>query len=102
MTLTDIYSFVSQNAIPKKNTEARAVYRSEIIEIGAVKLNEQYQQVGKYSRYVHPVLADITPRTTEITGITGEDVEGAKDLPEALAEFIEWIGDCLLYTSRCV
>lgn len=87
-----IFVDFEMNAIPKKNTEARAVYRSEIIEIGAVKLNEQYQQVGKYSRYVHPVLADITPRTTEITGITGEDVQGAKDLPEALAEFIEWIG----------
>ena len=55
--------------------------------------------MGKYSRYVHPVLADITPRTTEITGITGEDVQGAKDLPEALAEFIEWIGEepCRIY-----
>ena len=94
-----IFVDFEMNAIPKKNTEARAVYRSEIIEIGAVKLNEQYQQVGKYSRYVHPVLADITPRTTEITGITGEDVQGAKDLPEALAEFIEWIGEepCRIY-----
>ena len=94
-----IFVDFEMNAIPKKNTEARAVYRSEIIEIGAVKLNEQYQQVGKYSRYVHPILADITPRTTEITGITGEDVQGAKDLPEALAEFIEWIGEepCRIY-----
>ena len=40
-TMQHIFVDFEMNAIPKKNTEAWAVFRSEIIEIGAVKPNEQ-------------------------------------------------------------
>jgi inhibitor of KinA sporulation pathway (predicted exonuclease) len=97
--LVHIFLDFEMNAIPKKRKEAREIFRAEICEIGAVRLNDQYEVVDRYSQYVKPVLCEITPMTTQITGITGEDVEDALPLPEALEEFERWIGEepCRVY-----
>ena len=87
-----IFLDFEMNAIPRKNKEARALLRSEIVEIGAVKLDENYQQIDKYSAYVHPELCPITENCTKITGITSSDVESAKTFADALQDFIAWIG----------
>lgn len=80
------------NPIPKKNKEAREIVRSEIIEIGAVKLDEQYQQVGRYSCYVRPEYGEIARNITLLTGITQADVQDAPPLSQALEDFLGWIG----------
>lgn len=48
MTMNHIFVDFEMNPIAKKNKEAREIVRSEIIQIGAVKLDEDYVQVDKY------------------------------------------------------
>ena len=66
--------------------------RMEIIEIGAVKLNQRYEQIDSFSCYVQPTLNHVTKKVTEITGITDETLVGAVDFAQAMADFVEWIG----------
>lgn len=76
----------------KKNPDTPAPLLHEIVEIGAVKLDGDYRQVGKYSAYVRPQHFPVGPSCTRITGISDETVAGAKQLPEALEDFLRWIG----------
>lgn len=85
--------FEMNQAPRKKNPGVPSVLLHEIVEIGAVKLDEEYRQVGKYSAYVRPTLFPIGGPCTRITGITDETVAGAKALPEALEDFLGWIGE---------
>lgn len=80
------------NPIPKKNKEAREIVNSEIIEIGAVKLDSQYRQIDRYSRFVKPELNTIQRNITLLTGITDQMVAGAPALEQALEDFLAWIG----------
>ena len=77
----------------KKNPDTPAPLLHEIVEIGAVKLDSDYRQVGKYSAYVRPRNFPVGPSCTRITGISDETVAGAKELPEALEDFLRWIGE---------
>jgi len=85
--------FEMNQASRKKHPDVPAPLLHEIVEIGAVKLDSDYRQVGKYSAYVRPERFPIGPACTRITGITDETVAGAKYLPEALEDFLGWIGD---------
>ena len=90
---THIFLDFEMNPIPREYKEARALARSEIIEIGAVKLDADYRLVDRYSKYVKPDYAPIHKRITELTGITDRDVADAKPFAPAMAEFAEWIGE---------
>lgn len=88
-----IFLDFEMNPIPRENTEARAVVLSEIIEIGAVRLDENYQLTDRFSLHVRPVLNVVQPNITALTGITQADVEEAPPLEEALHQFTDWIGE---------
>ena len=45
------------------------IVAGQIVEIGAVKLDSDYRQVGKYSAYVRPRNFPVGPSCTRITGI---------------------------------
>ena len=97
--MNHIFVDFEMNPIAKKNKEARQIVRSEIIQIGAVKLDESYTQVGKYCSFVKPELNTIQLNITNITGITNGDVENAPLLAQALEDFLQWIGEtpCRMY-----
>ena len=80
------------NPIPRQFKRERGVVRSEIIEIGAVKLDAAYETIDRYSAFVRPEYAPITSRITQLTGITDETVADAPLLAEALERFGAWIG----------
>jgi len=65
----------------------------EIIEIGAVKIDERLEVVGGYQSFIKPatdpVLSKLIRKKTQIKQ---EWVNQAADLPCVLAEFKEWIG----------
>lgn len=63
---------------------------SEIIEIGAVKLDASNNIVERFKTYVKPNKT-ITNGTTKLTQITQKDVEEAPTLKEALSEFLSWL-----------
>ncbi len=89
-----IFVDFEMNQVPRKgHTDVLPALLHEIVEIGAVKLDQDYRQVGKYSAYVKPQCFEISSACTRVTGIRESDVAGAKPLPEALEDFLLWIGD---------
>ncbi len=66
---------------------------SEIIQFGAVKLNDVYETVGEFSEYVRPDHLRIEADIEALTGITNEMVAGASPFSEVLDRFLDWIGN---------
>jgi 3'-5' exoribonuclease 1 len=66
-------------------------YIQEIIEIGAFKINAFGEIRGKFNRFIkpaqHPVLSSFCK---QLTGITQEDVNRAKNYQTVIEEFIDW------------
>ena len=63
----------------------------EIIEIGAVVMKEG-KELSRFQTFVSPG-RKLSPKTTEITGITDEMLEGAPALASVLPEFLDFCGD---------
>ncbi|WP_188768246.1 3'-5' exonuclease [Emticicia aquatilis] len=69
---------------------------NEIIEIGAVCINEKQDIIGEFNRFVrpsiHPILSDFC---INLTSISQEQVNNSNTFPLVLAEFKEWINSFL-------
>lgn len=65
---------------------------SELIEIGAVKMDGSFQEISRYQSYVMPDFGRMDERIIELTGITDAKLEGAPSFAEALDSFAEWVG----------
>lgn len=79
--------------IGKAYREERKICRHEIIQIGAVKLDDADSIVDSYNCLVKPEYSEITEKVTELTHITNEMVEKAPAFEEAMNDFLNWIGD---------
>lgn len=67
---------------------------NEIIEIGAVKLNEQLEIVDTYSELIKPTVSKkLRTRIKDLTHITNEDVFGGKLFKEVITLLEKWVGD---------
>ena len=67
--------------------------RHEIVQIGAVMLNEAYEVIGDFSTYVSPEYGKIDYFISSLTGITEKDIKNAPRLAEALQSLFLWIGN---------
>ena len=66
--------------------------KNEIIEIGAVAINEQQEVVGEIEQFVKPTDNPILSEFCKtLTSITQKEVDGAPHFPEALQNFQDWI-----------
>ncbi|WP_336784060.1 3'-5' exonuclease [Paenibacillus illinoisensis] len=64
---------------------------SEIIEIGAVKLNDKLEVVDEFQSFIRPVLhPQITYFCEDLTSITQADVDGAPVFEDVYLDFIRW------------
>ena len=65
----------------------------ETIEIGAVKLNADFELIDEFTIFIrpviHPILSDFCLR---FTSIQQADVEAADTFPAAFDKFLAWIG----------
>ena len=81
---------LEMNAIGKKNP-AFHLCKGEIIEIGAVALSDDMQEVSSYKTYVKPEwTASIERRIVDLTGISDEMVRDAPVLADAIISFGKW------------
>ncbi|MBE6035013.1 MAG: exonuclease domain-containing protein [Clostridiales bacterium] len=81
---------LEMNTVDKKS-EARKICRLETIEIGAVMLDDNLQEISSFRTYVKPEYNDeITEKITWLTGITDAMVENAPRFNEALHMFGNW------------
>ncbi len=65
--------------------------RDRIIEIGAVRMKNG-KELDRFQTFVDPGMS-LEKRTTELTGITDEMLQGAPKLEEALPEFLKFVGE---------
>lgn len=75
----------------------------EMIQIGAVKLNEQFEIVDSVSIPIKPThYVKIHPRIKRMTHLGAEELENAPAFMEAMTQFTQWCGeDCALLTWGC-
>ena len=67
---------------------------NEIIEIGAVKLDEQLQVVDTFSELVKPVVSKkLRSRIKNLTHITNEEIGMGKPFSEVIKRFKKWVGN---------
>lgn len=81
---------LEMNNIPYKS-DARAICTMETIEIGAVMLDDNLQEISSFRTYVKPQYNDrIIPKISKLTGITDEMVMNAPKFNEAFKMFTNW------------
>ena len=67
--------------------------RGEVIQIGAVKLDERMNVCGSYQIIVKPkYFKKLHRHVSELTGITQEQIDLGTPLPEAAERFRKWCG----------
>lgn len=67
--------------------------KSEIIEIGAVKVDDNGEILGEFAEFVKPTkYPRISRFCTQLTSITQKDVDPADTYPLSIQRFQEWIG----------
>ncbi|MDF9448003.1 exonuclease [Bacillus toyonensis] len=72
---------------------------SEIVDIGAVKIDVSTMKViGEFSELVKPS-APLTRHTTKLTGITKKDLIGVEKFPQIIEKFIQFIGEDSIFIS---
>ena len=75
------------------SSQNRAVLHDEIIEIGAIKLNPQFEEIGRLTCLVKPELNSfVEPKITTLTGIRSADVANAVSFETAVEMLYDWIG----------
>lgn len=66
-------------------------FKNEIIEIGAVMLDDNGIVIDRFSKFAKPQKNTILSEfCTELTTIVQDDIDGAEDLKDVLIEFYEW------------
>ena len=81
------------NQCPYGKAMENAQLPFEIIEIGAVKLNEKKEILSSYHQYIRPVIyRQIHFRTKEVIGITMDDLKEGMLFHDAASDFFKWCG----------
>ena len=78
----------------KIEKQIRGEYKlsSELIEIGAVRMDHNFEVTDTYQTYVMPDFGKMDERIIELTGITDDTLVGAPRFAEAMDDFAAWIG----------
>ena len=76
---------LEMNPIHKDYKEQKKICRSEIIQIGAIALDDDFQETDSFLTYVKPQYNDIITEVIQnLTGITTEMVQTAPDFHKAM------------------
>ena len=84
---------LEMNPVGREFREIRRKMTDEIIEIGAVKLGDDFKQVSDFQCYVKPQYGKIRKNITELTGITDAKVSDKETFAAAFPQFLEWVGE---------
>ncbi|MCQ2523817.1 MAG: exonuclease domain-containing protein [Lachnospiraceae bacterium] len=78
------------NTVARKS-EVRKICNMEIIEIGAVMLDDELKEISSFRTYVKPEHNDvIAPNISRLTGITEAMVANSPKFRDALERFANW------------
>lgn len=77
--------------VPKSIKRSVCPYRNELIQIGAVLLNEDLEITVTFVTFVAPEYGAIDSFIHSLTGISQEDLAGAPRIQDALELFLAWL-----------
>ena len=81
------------NPVSREFREVRRKLNEEVIEIGAVRLDENFQQEAEFQCYVKPEYGPIKKHITSLTGITQAMVADKKTYAACFQDFVDWVGE---------
>lgn len=65
----------------------------EVIEIGAVKLNDKYVMINEFSRLIKPeIYREMHQYTSKLIHLQMEELERGRPFAEVMKDFLEWCG----------
>ena len=79
--------------VSREFREVRRKLNEEVIEIGAVRLDENFQQEAEFQCYVKPEYGPIKKHITSLTGITQAMVADKKTYAACFQDFVDWVGE---------
>ena len=84
------------NQCPAGKAKENPALPFEIVEIGAIKLNDNREIIGHFSETIRPqVYRKFHFRTKEILHMSMEELKTARTFPQVIADFFSWCGeDC--------
>ena len=83
---------LEMNPVDREFREVKKQMKEEVIEFGAVRLDENFRQEAEFQCYVEPEYGKIKKHITNLTGIKQEMVDGHGHYAEAFQRFVDWIG----------
>ena len=78
--------------VPQMYRTGKYKYSNEIIQIGAVLLDQKFMQADTFCQYVHPEYGALDHFISALTGIENKQLKHALPLKEVLHMLIDWIG----------
>ena len=84
---------LEMNPVSREFREVRRKLNEEVIEIGAVRLDENFQQEAEFQCYVKPEYGPIKKHITSLTGITQAMVADKKTYAACFQDFVDWGGE---------
>ncbi|MEX5278960.1 3'-5' exonuclease [Lactococcus petauri] len=82
-----VFDFETTGFSPQKN---------EIIQIGAVKYDQSYQEIARFNQLIKPTRSYLPTKISELTGIWPASLLGQPVLAEVLPDFIAFSRDSLM------
>ncbi len=79
--------------VPQTYRSEKYKYSNEIIQIGAVLLNQKFGQAETFAQFVHPEYGVLDHFISDLTGIENRQLKNALPLKEVLHGLTEWIGN---------
>ena len=72
----------------------------EIIEIGAVKLNDKFEILGSFDEFIKPVVyKKLNWHTKSMLNVTMKDLEKGRMFSKVARDFLSWCGDAPVFCS---
>lgn len=89
----------NQNSVGKKDRSSdKPIF--EIIEIGAVKLNEDYEIIDKFSQLIKPQIYHTMHRiTADLIHLQMQELKNGKDFSSVMKEFLDWCGEDYIFVT---
>ena len=84
---------LEMNPVDREFREVRRKMNEEVIEFGAVRLDENFQQEAEFQCYVEPEYGPIKKHITKLTGITQAMVAGKEHYGKCFQDFVDWVGE---------
>ena len=89
----------NQNSLGKKERDSdKPIF--EIIEIGAVKLNEEYEIIDEFSQLINPQIYQTMHRiTADLIHLQMNELRKGKEFSTVIKEFLDWCGEDYIFAT---